>query len=189
MPATLGNGITIDQVYVTDPGMTNYVWALSSAGTITAPADPTLSNSITVTWTNPTGQQFVSVSYTGSTTATLIINYYPFPAAIDPATGPQFVDPLPHFAGGLRVIAIAGGNMTITTRLVTQRALSTGTPLAPGATGMGNYAGYEITYNGTTYPAMWPARTIETQQDFLKVQYVNGLGECGTANSIFWFKH
>ncbi len=55
LPATLGNGITTGQVYTTDGGMTNYVWSVSSAGTITAPADPTISNTITVTWTNPNG--------------------------------------------------------------------------------------------------------------------------------------
>ncbi len=198
MPATLGNGITSGQVYITETGMNNYVWAVSSAGTITTPADPTVSNSITVIWTNPTGQQTVSVSYTDpagltlSATTVLIINYYPFPAAIDPASIPKFVDPLPHFAGGLRVDAKAGGNMTITAKPVTQVALSTGTTVSMGAApdgtpltgiigttagaGVGNYAGYEISYNGNTYGAMWPARTIETLQgNPLRVKYENAL--------------
>ena len=49
-PLTLDFGVTTQQVYTTEPGMTNYVWVVSSAGTITAPADPTVSNSITVTY-------------------------------------------------------------------------------------------------------------------------------------------
>ncbi|HSO86976.1 MAG TPA: hypothetical protein VLQ91_10520, partial [Draconibacterium sp.] len=187
LPVTLGGGITADQVYTTEPGMTNYVWAVSAAGTITAPADPTVSNSITVTWTNPTGQQTVSVSYTdpllgASTTTVLIINYYPFLPPIDPATIPKYVDPLPHFAAGLRINAKAGGVMSIKAKMVQQIALSTGTQVDNGiigtdqGAGLGNYAGYEITYNGVTAPAMWPARTIEAQQgNQLTVQYINGL--------------
>lgn len=190
LPATLGSGITTGQVYTTEPGMTNYVWTVSAAGTITAPTDPTISNSITVTWTNPTGQQFVSVNYTtaGACTATaptvLIINYFPFAAAIDPLTIPQFVDPVPHFAAGLRVNAKAGGSLTIKEVLVQQVALSTGTVLStgtigttPGA-GMGKYAAYAISKDGgTTFgPAMWPAQTIEAQVgNPLTVQYQNKL--------------
>jgi len=194
MPATLGGGVTVDQVYTTETGMTNYVWAVSTAGTITAPADPTISNSITVTWTDPTGQQTVSVSYTdpvlgASTTTVLIINYYPYPDAIDPESIPKYVDPLPHFAAGLRVDAKAGGNLTVKAVPVQQVALSTGTVVEmtgggvgiigddPGA-GLGNYAAYAIsTDGGSTYgPAMWPAQTIEARQGFpLKVQYLNEL--------------
>jgi len=60
LPAILDGGVTVDQVYSTEPGMTGYVWSVSTAGTITAPADPTISNSITVTWNSPTSQQSVS---------------------------------------------------------------------------------------------------------------------------------
>jgi FtsP/CotA-like multicopper oxidase with cupredoxin domain len=190
LPATLAGGITTGQVYTTQPGMTGYVWTVSPAGTITAPADPTVSNTITVTWTNPTSQQSVSVSYTdpvagpAATPTVLIINYYPFAAAINPASIPQFVDPLPHFAAGLRINAKAGGSLIVREDLVQQVALSTGTVLAtgtigvtPGA-GLGKYAGYAISNDGgTTFaPAMWPARTIEARVgNPLTVQYQNAL--------------
>jgi hypothetical protein len=35
------------------------------------------------------------------------------PAKLDPTIIPQFVDPMPHFAPGLRVNAKAGGNLLI----------------------------------------------------------------------------
>ena len=64
-----------------------------------------------------------------------------------------------------------------------QVALSTGTVLTtgtigttPGA-GLGNYAGYAISTDGTNFgPTMWPAQTIETQQgNQLQVTYLNTL--------------
>ncbi|MFT3751679.1 MAG: hypothetical protein QM800_01995 [Paludibacter sp.] len=191
IPATLSGGITTGQVYTTEPGMDNYVWSVSSAGQITAGQG---TNSITVTWTNPTGQQTVSVNYkyvpegcTPSEPTVLIINYFPFEGPIDPTTVPQFVDPMPHFAAGLRVNAKAGGNLLIKEQMVQQIALSTGTVLANGDTigsiitpnaGKGNYAAYAISKdNGLTFgPAMWPAQTIEAQQgNQLMVQYRNDL--------------
>lgn len=188
MPATLSNGVTADQVYTTESGMTNYVWVVSPAGTITA-GGTSVDNTVTITWTNPVGQQTVSVSYTDpllgpSSLAVLIINYYPFLPPIDATTILKFVDPLPHFAAGLRVNAKAGGNLTVQTQLVQQVALSTGTPLANGTigdpatpnAGKGKYAAYQITYNGVVGPAMWPTQTIEAQVGSpLKVQYMNNL--------------
>ena len=189
LPAILIGGVTSGQIYTTEPGMSNYAWAVSSpAGSITAGAG---TNTITVTWTLPVGQQSVSVTYTdptqGSSVKTiLIINYFPFAGAIDPLAVPQFVDPLPHFAAGLRVNAKSGGNLVIQAVKVQQVALPKGTllangtigdPLTPNA-GMGNYAAYRISKdNGTTFgPAMWPAQTIEAQQGFpLTVQYQNEL--------------
>ena len=96
---------------------------------------------------------------------------------------PQFVDPLPHFAG-LRVDATTGsGNLTVTAKHTQQIAVSTGTKLATGTVtptgtiGLANLWAYEIQYDGTTAPAFWPAYTIETQRGFpLNVTYVNGLG-------------
>lgn len=190
IPATLDGGVTAGQVYTTEPGMDNYVWSVSSAGQITAGQG---TNSITVTWTNPTGQQTVSVNYkyvpegcTPSNPTVLIINYFPFAGPIDPTTVPQFVDPMPHFAAGLRVNAKAGGNLLVKEQMVQQVALSTGTvtstgtignPATPNA-GKGNYAAYAISKdNGATFgPAMWPAQTIEAQQgNQLMVQYRNDL--------------
>ena len=112
-----------------------------------------------------------------------VVLYYPFPAAIDPTIIPQFVDPLPHFAAGLRVNAKAGGNLLIKAVPVQQVALSTGTVLPSGTVGtpgvgLGNYQAYAIsTDNGQTFgPAMWPAQTIEAAQGHqLVVQYRNDL--------------
>ena len=182
-PATLDGETISGQVYTTQSGMSGYIWEVSTAGEIITGQG---TEQITVTWTAPTSQQFVKVTYTndlGVQVAVLIINYYPFAEAIDPASIPQFVDPLPHFAGGLRVDAKAGGTMTVSAEFIQQVALSTGTPLPGGVlvgdnpdAGKGNYAGYKISYNGKDYPAMWPARTIETQQGKeLIVQYVNNL--------------
>ncbi len=195
MPATLGNGVTPGQVYTTEAGMTNYVWNLSSAGKIDAGNG---TNSISATWTSPPGQQLVKVTYTNPITGctssnSLIINYYPFAGAIDPTTIPQFVDPLPHFAAGLRVNAKAGGNLFIRAVPVKQVAVSTGTvlangkvgdPLTPNA-GKGTYAAYEISKDNFVTPGvpMWPAQTIEAQVDKpLMVQYQNNLTGITYAN-------
>jgi spore coat protein A, manganese oxidase len=185
---TIGAGVTADQVYTTETGMVNYLWTVSSAGQITSGQG---TESITVTWTNPTGNQSVSVTYADINgnvplePAVYIVLYYPFPAAINPSTIPQFVDPLPHFAAGLRVNAKAGGTLKIKAVPVRQVALSTGTVLSTGTigpanpeVGKGNYAAYAISTNGgATYgPAMWPAQTIEAQQgNQLVVQYENDL--------------
>lgn len=187
LPATLdGNPIT-GQVYTTETGMTNYVWAVSAAGTIVSGQGTA---SITVDWTTLSTQQSVSVSYTNALGCTvqsvMIINYYPFAGPIDPLTVPQFVDPMPHFAAGLRVNAKAGGPLVIKEELTQQVALSTGTvtttgtigdPATPNA-GKGNYAGYAISKDGgTTWgPTMWPAQTIECQQgNGVTVEYRNKL--------------
>lgn len=117
---------------------------------------------------------------------------YPFPNPIDASTIPQFVDPMPHFAAGLRVNAKAGGNLLIKAVKVQQVSVSNGTPL-PGLgggavannipsrgplVGLGNYAAYAVSKDGgkTFGPAMWPAQTIEAKQDNqLIVQYRNDL--------------
>ena len=188
LPATLDGTTITGQIYTTEPGMTGYIWKVSSAGTITDGGDGF--NFVTVTWTNPDAQQSVSVNYQNGngcislSPSVYIINYYPYPAAIDPTIVPQFVDPVPHFAAGLRVDAKAGGNLMIKTVMVQQVALSTGTVTATGTIGVdanagkGNYAAYAISKdNGATYgPAMWPAQTIEAQQgNQLTVQYINNL--------------
>jgi FtsP/CotA-like multicopper oxidase with cupredoxin domain len=189
MQETISGGVTAGLVYTTEPGMTNYIWTITNAGTITAGLN---TNSITVTWTNPTNQQAISVTYTdpfGMTPATptvLIINYYPFAGPIDPVSIPKYMDPMPHFAAGLRVNAKAGGNLLIKEVLVQQAALpqgmvlptgTIGSPATPNA-GKGNYAAYAISKdNGATFgPAMWPAQTIEARSGFpLQVQYRNDL--------------
>ncbi len=187
MPATLSGGSTLGQVYTTESGMTDYLWTVSTEGTIISGQG---TESITVDWVNPTGQQTVTVSYTGNggcaavDPTILIINYYPFAPPIDPGTIPQFVDPMPHFAAGLRINARAGGSLIVKAQLAQQVALSTGTVLTTGTVGdsptigLGNYEGYAIsTDGGSNFTApMWPARTIEAQQgNQLTVEYRNEL--------------
>ena len=92
---------------------------------------------------------------------------------LDPmvTTIPQFVDPLPHFAG-LRVNAKAGGNLIIEAVKTQQVALSTGTVLPGGAVvgtpgaGLGNYFAYRISKDGgnTWAGPLWPAFTIEARK-------------------------
>ena len=100
---------------------------------------------------------------------------------LDPATIPQFVDPLPHFAG-LRVDA-SGGFLTISYEPTTQVAVSTGTVLDNGivgtddGAGVGNYWGYSVSNGNVTTPAMWPSYTIEAQRGIpVHVEYINNLG-------------
>jgi hypothetical protein len=55
-------------VYSTAAGMTNYIWVVSSGGTVTA-GGGTGNNTVTVTWTT-TGAQTISVNYTNGSTCT-----------------------------------------------------------------------------------------------------------------------
>lgn len=61
--ATANTGST-GNVYVTQSGMTNYKWTVSSGGTITSGGSST-SNAVTITW-NTSGAQSVSVNYSNS---------------------------------------------------------------------------------------------------------------------------
>lgn len=106
------------------------------------------------------------------------------PAKLDPTVVPQFVDPMPHFAPGLRVNAKAGGNLLIKAVPAQQVALSTGTVLPNGNTigvdpgaGLGDYLTYQIFQNGAPVSLpLWPSFTIEAMRDKeLKVQYENDL--------------
>jgi hypothetical protein len=73
-------------VYVTQPGKTNYIWSVSAGGTITAGGSST-DNTVTVTW-NTVGNQTVSVIYTdtngctGNTTYSVTINPLPITSPI-----------------------------------------------------------------------------------------------------------
>jgi spore coat protein A len=121
--------------------------------------------------------------------------------SINPLSIPQFVDPLPHFAG-LRLNATKSDNLIIKAVPTAQVAVSTGTVLdngtvgiTPGA-GMGTYWAYSVSSNkGKKWtPPMWPAFTIEVQRNHpLQVTYRNGLAGQTYANvniavdqSIMW---
>jgi len=79
-------------LYTTQPGMTNYQWAVSGGGTITAGGTP-LDNSVTITWNTP-GSQTVSVNYhnangctaVSSTVYNVTVNALPVPAVAGPAS-------------------------------------------------------------------------------------------------------
>ena len=82
-PVCLGS---TGNVYTTQAGMTNYIWAISAGGTITAGGSGT-SNSVTVQW-NTAGAQTVSVNYTNAngcsaalpTVYPVTVNALPVPA-------------------------------------------------------------------------------------------------------------
>lgn len=69
-----------DNIYITETGMTNYTWSVSSGGAITSGAG---TNVITVTW-NTAGNQWVSVNYINSNgcTASSATSYS---VVVDPA--------------------------------------------------------------------------------------------------------
>jgi PKD repeat protein len=79
-------------IYLTEPGMANYVWTVSSGGTITA-GGTSGNNSVTVYW-QTTGAQSVSVSYTNGNGCTALaatvydvtVNIPPIPVITGPAT-------------------------------------------------------------------------------------------------------
>ena len=102
---------------------------------------------------------------------------------LNPKAVPQFVDPLPHFAG-LRVDAKTTNNLIVKMVPHDQVAVSTGTLLAGGTVGTTAGIGkahvwvYQISNDGGANftPPLWPAFTIETERDHaLKVTYKNEL--------------
>lgn len=100
---------------------------------------------------------------------------------LNPKSIPQFVDPLPHFAG-LRVDA-SGGNLTIKYEPVKQVAVSTGTVLVNGTVGpltptvgLANFWGYSVSNGTVTRSAHWPAFSIEAKRGTpVNVTYENDL--------------
>lgn len=100
---------------------------------------------------------------------------------LNPKSVPQFVDPLPHFAG--QRVDAAGQNLVIRYMPTDQVAVSTGTVLGngvvgttPGA-GVGHYWGYSLSNDGINFtPPMWPAFTVEAHRGIpLNVRYENKL--------------
>jgi hypothetical protein len=90
-PASVCTGAT-GNVYTTEAGMSNYIWAVSAGGTLTAGGTAT-SNTVTVTW-NTVGSQTVSVNYTNAggctaaapTVYNVTVNARPTPTITGPAT-------------------------------------------------------------------------------------------------------
>ncbi|MCX6243592.1 MAG: T9SS type A sorting domain-containing protein [Bacteroidetes bacterium] len=78
-------------VYTTQPGMTNYNWAVSIGGFITAGGTPT-SNTATVTWVT-TGAKTISVNYNSATgcsgLASTVYNVTNNPLPVPTITGPS----------------------------------------------------------------------------------------------------
>ncbi len=115
---------TAGNVYSTTAGMTNYTWAVSTGGTITA-GGGTTNNSVTVTW-NTSGPQTVSVNYTNSSNCT----------ATTPAVYIVTVNalPVPEIAGPTAVCAGTAGNVYSTTAGMTNYtwAVSTGGTITAG---------------------------------------------------------
>jgi hypothetical protein len=81
---------TTGHIYSTQPGMTGYIWTISSGGTITSGGTPT-SSSATVTWTT-TGSQSISVNFTNSNgcSAPMATNY---PVTVHPLPTPSISGP------------------------------------------------------------------------------------------------
>ena len=95
---------SIGNVYITQTGMTNYIWTISSGGMITS-GGGTGSNTVTVTW-NTTGSQSVSVNYTNSFGCT----------AFSPTVYNITVNPLPvPTITGNTNLCVNSGNYTYTT--------------------------------------------------------------------------
>ena len=92
------NCITFSNTYTTQPGMTNYSWAVSPGGTITSAAN---TNEITVIW-NSTGSQYVDVNFKNTfgciaqvpTRFAVTVNPLPV-SAIASASGPD-CESMPH---------------------------------------------------------------------------------------------
>ena len=99
---------------------------------------------------------------------------------LNPKAVPQFVDPLPHFAG-LRVNAKTATDVYVKAVPHTQVAVSTNTVLATGTVGttpgigQANVWVYQVSTDNSTFtPPLWPAYTIETERgNPLNVHYSN----------------
>jgi len=91
-------------VYTTDAGMTNYVWFVSSGGTITS-GGGSGNNTVTVTW-NSAGAQSVGVNYQ-NTFGCYASSPTSLPVAVKLA-------PLPTISGPSTICAISTGNVYTT---------------------------------------------------------------------------
>jgi acetyl esterase/lipase len=153
---------TTGNVYTTQAGMTNYIWAVSAGGTITA-GGTTNSNTVTVTW-NTAGAQTVSVNYTNANGCT----------AVAPVVYNVTVNPLPvvTIAGPTPVCATTTGNVYTTQAGMTNYiwAVSAGGTVTAGGTPTSN-----------TVTITWNTAGAQT----ISVNYTNANGCTAAAPTVF----
>lgn len=142
VPTLNGNTLvcvgTTGVVYTTDPGKTNYVWAVSPGGTITAGGTST-SNSVTVTW-NTTGAKTVSVSYTNPGTNCTAVNPTVLNVTVNSLPSPTFL------SGSTSVCKGVPGNVYTTEPGMSNYVWSvTGGAITAGGTSTSNTA--TVTWN------------------------------------------
>ena len=149
-------------VYTTQAGMTNYIWAVSAGGTITAGGG--LANStVTVTW-NTAGAQTVSVNYTNGNGCTAAA-----PTVYNVTVNPL---PVPTIAGPASVCVNSTGNVYTT------------------QAGNTNYiwlvsAGGTITAGGTTNSTSVTVTWITAGPQTVSVNYTNSNGCTAAAPTVY----
>ncbi len=145
--------------YLTEAGMTNYIWTVSAGGTITAGGFAT-DNSVTVTWNTP-GTQTVSVNYTngsGCTAASSTVKNITVNAL-----------PVPTITGNASACVNSAGNIYTTEGGMTNYTwVITGGTITAGGTNTSNTA--TVTWN-TAGPQI------------ISVNYTNGNGCTATVPS------
>lgn len=146
--------------YLTETGMTGYIWNVSAGGTITAGAG---TNQITVTW-NTAGAQTVSVNYTNPNGCT----------ANSPTIQNIIVNPI--------YVPTITGTSTL--------CISTQTYVYTTETGMSNYiwhisSGGTITSGGTTSSHTVTIRWNSTGSQWVSVNYSNSYG-CSAATATIY---
>lgn len=130
---------SIGNVYITETGMSNYIWTVPTGGTITSGGTAT-DNTVTVTW-NTAGNQTVTVNYTDANGMT----------AVTPTVYPVKVMPLPvpTITGPTPVCLNTSGNVYTTESGMTNYiwAVSAGGVITSGGTTTSNTV--TVTWNTT----------------------------------------
>ncbi|MCX6249114.1 MAG: T9SS type A sorting domain-containing protein [Bacteroidetes bacterium] len=149
-------------VYTTQAGMTNYIWAISAGGSITA-GGTTTSNTITITW-NTAGAQTVSVNYSNGNGCTAAL-----PTVYNVTVNPL---PVPTLAGPTPVCATSTGNVYTTQAGMTNYiwAISAGGTITSGGTSTSN-----------TVTVTWNTAGAQT----VSVNYTNGNGCTATLPTVY----
>ena len=140
-------------VYTTQAGMTDYIWSISTGGTITAGGTAT-DNTVTVTW-NTSGAQTVSVNYNNASGCTAIL----------PTVLPIIVGnlPIPTITGPTPVCVTSTNNVYVTEAGMTGYiwTVSAGGTITAGGTATDN-----------TVTVTWDTLGVKT----ITVSYTNGGG-------------